>query len=123
MKCAMLVLMLLVFAVPSFAQTPEAAIERMARMMQSISSLKSTNEQIETFTADLNAAKISQSDVAARQTALIATGEALQKDFRTIDTDFKANDAEIVRQRAQCPDQTTNPTLLRPVQSMGKEAR
>ncbi len=121
MKRAMLVPMLLVLALPSFAQTPEAAIERMARMMESISSLKSTNEQIDTFTADLNAAKINQSDVAARQTALIATGEALQKDFKTIDTDLKANNAEIVQQRAQCPDQTTNPTLYAQCKAWAKK--
>src|ERR1039458_9940651 len=100
MKRTMFFLMLLAFALPSFAQTPETAIERMAAMMQSISNLKSTNEQIATFSADLDAAKINQSNVAARQTALIATGEALQKDFKTIDTDLKANNAEIVQQRA-----------------------
>jgi chromosome segregation ATPase len=121
MKRTMFFLMLLAFALPSFAQTPETAIERMAAMMQSISNLKSTNEQIATFSADLDAAKINQSNVAARQTALIATGEALQKDFKTIDTDLKANNAEIVQQRAQCPDQTTNPTLYAQCKAWAKK--
>jgi len=113
MKRTILVLLFAALATSLFAQTAEIGLKRTADIKASIDTLTSTNDQIDQFTDGLALAQSSEAAVAARQTQLIATGEGLKTDFRAIH-------AEILQQRAACPDKTTDEALWARCQEWAK---
>lgn len=113
---ASLSLSLLTLGSLAMAQTPAPAFsqdahDRMADLQRSMADLQSTNDQIATFTSDLNEAKANQGLVAARQTKLIQTGETLKTEIRAIAGDRKAYEGEVAQHDGQCPQSTTDAGL------------